>query len=128
MKLPHTLLAALFLAGCSSVPVTDDDNRAYYAKYRAAEQAGTCHVHQVAMTKENVPISYGLPIDPKAGPQQNTRQSQFPFSRLPPLGGCVISEDSPKTAEISVCPGCVAAEQRWVRSHPWDRWARSQAE
>lgn len=116
MKPPFTPLATLLLAGCAAMPITDDDWRAYHASYRAAEQSGTCHIHQTAMTRKTVPIRYGIP-DGDA-PRHDIRMSRFPFAGESPLGGCVIEPNAPKTAEVSVCPECVAAEQKWRKSHP----------
>ncbi len=114
MKPLRAFLVVLFLSGCTVA----HDYRAYYATYRAAEQSGTCHIHQAPMTKRIVPISYGFPDDAEAGPSHDTRLRRFPFTGRSPLGGCVIEPDAPRTAEASVCPECVAAEQRWVKTHP----------
>lgn len=111
-------LAALFLAGCVVSPHAEFDYRAYYDNYRAADRSGICHVHQVAMAKKVVPINYGLPPGVESGPSQEVRLKQFPFTGRSPEGGCAIEPDAPKTMEVSVCPGCVAAEQRWRKLHP----------
>jgi hypothetical protein len=107
-------LVALLLAGCTVSPVARFD----YTTYRAATQSGTCHLHQVAMTKKVVPINYGLPAEAGSGPSQDARLKQFPFTGRSPEGGCAIEPDAPKTMEVSVCPECVAEEKRWMKRHP----------
>ncbi len=118
MKPLRAFLVALLLPGCTVAPIKRYDYRAYYATYRAAEQSGTCHIHQVAMTKKIVPIHYGFPGDAEADPSQDMRLRRFPFTGRSPLGGCVIEPNASKTVEVSVCPECVAAEQRWMKAHP----------
>ena len=118
MKTLFPILSALLFAGCTITPHAEFDYRAYDDTYRAAAQSGTCHLHQVAMTKKAVPIHYGLPSEVESGPSQDLRLKRFPFTGRSPEGGCVIEPDAPKTAEVSVCPECVEAEQRWVKSHP----------
>lgn len=118
MFLKFSFLPALLLAGCAVSPVAKFDYRAYYDNYRAAERTGTCHLHQVAMTKKVVPIRYGLPAEAGSGPSQDVRLEQFPFTGHSPEGGCAIEADAPRTTEVSVCPECVAAEKRWMKLHP----------
>lgn len=113
-----SFLTALLLAGCTVSPVARFDYRAEYDTYRASERSGTCHLHQVAMTKEVVPIAYGLPAEVASGPSQEVRLKQFPFTGRSPEGGCAIAPDAPRTTEVSVCPECVAAEKRWMKLHP----------
>lgn len=115
---PLCTLAALLLAGCAVSPVAKVDYRAEYDTYRASERSGTCHLHQVAMTKKVVPINYGLPSEVGSGPSQEVRLKQFPFTGRSPEGGCAIEPDAPRTTEVSVCPECVAAEKRWMKLHP----------
>ena len=90
---------------------------ASYAKYQAAKNAGTCHVHRTPLTKETVPIQYGLPAASSGDPDTDVRMKQFPFSRQSPMGGCEVTADAPRTVEISVCSECVAAEKAWRASH-----------
>ena len=111
-------LIALLLAGCAVSPIAKFDYRAEYDTCRAVAQSGTCHLHQVGMTKKVVPINYGLPAEAESGPSQDARLKQFPFTGRSPEGGCAIKPDAPRTTEVSVCPGCVAAEQRWAKMHP----------
>lgn len=113
-----SVLLALFLAGCVVSPHAEFDHPAYYDTYRAADKSGTCHLHAVAMTKKVVPINYGLPATVESGPSSEVRLKQFPFAGRSPEGGCAIEPDAPRTAEVSVCPECVAAERRWMKLHP----------
>ncbi|MBL9156440.1 MAG: hypothetical protein JNJ70_03140 [Verrucomicrobiales bacterium] len=115
MKTLFPILSALLFAGCTTTP---EASRALYARHRASEASGVCHVHQVAMTRKTVPIQYGLPSEIESAHANDARMKRFPFTCRSPLGGCVIEPDAPKTAEVSVCPECVGAEQRWVMSHP----------
>jgi hypothetical protein len=71
----------------------------------------SCELHGFVFEKDKVPISYGLlgVGDPEAA------RAQFPNSNSWVPGGCFISDDSPKYAEVLYCRACRAAEERWRR-------------
>ena len=70
-----------------------------------------CEVHGVALERDKVKIVYGL-IEFKAGYIEAKRRL-FPNSNTVYFGGCVITDDSPKYAEVLYCRRCREAETEW---------------
>ena len=69
-----------------------------------------CERHQARMTRQSVPIEYGLPSAEFLEAAQ-----AFPHAAFE-LGGCCIGPDSPKTAYAYVCSACEAEHQTWSAS------------
>ena len=82
---------------------------------KAEEKAPThCSVHQEKLKQDNVRIRYGLPVYDKG--YWEARRKFFPHSNMYVEGGCVIMEDSPKTAKVDYCPKCRVAEAEWTKA------------
>lgn len=70
-----------------------------------------CKVHHEKLKRGKVPIHYGLPVfDPF---HEKARAARFPHANSSVLGGCIVSEDSPKEQDVSYCEGCRVAEKKW---------------
>lgn len=67
-----------------------------------------CRLHNQVMSRSLVRISYGLPMREFG----EALWRDFPNAAVQ-LGGCVISNDSPKETPAYVCPVCDAAYQAW---------------
>ncbi|HJP95845.1 MAG TPA: energy transducer TonB [Candidatus Saccharimonadales bacterium] len=80
-------------------------------------QAGKarCQVHRTALEIDKVKIVYGL-VGFKAGYSEAARQL-FPHSNKVYYGGCVLTDDSPKYAEVLYCRRCREAEAKWSIEH-----------
>jgi len=70
-----------------------------------------CLVHQVAMESRNVEIAYGMLGFPAA---ERYCQDHFPHYRDFAVGGCMVGDE--ETAQIYVCPACVAACDAYTRA------------
>lgn len=70
--------------------------------------AAVCPLHKTRMNRTDIEISYGLPV-------REFLEAYEEFAGGPgfTLGGCVISDDSPRTARGYKCDECVAAYERW---------------
>jgi hypothetical protein len=79
--------------------------------YIPADHEGkTCEVHGFKLEKDKVEIAYGLMLlDPNA----NEAAKNFPNANRSVGGGCVITDESPKYAEVLYCRACRAAEDDW---------------
>ncbi|AWI09285.1 hypothetical protein [Ereboglobus luteus] len=79
-----------------------------------------CEVHHTAMEKKKVAVIYGL-MAPEAWLRNHLRKEinylsfsrmakkEFPHARDIVFGGCEISNTSPASAYLYVCPQCVNA-------------------
>ena len=71
----------------------------------------SCPVHGTALVEKEVPVFYGMPT-----PDSDIFEidSRFPHHGLwsMPLGGCIISPDSPATEIALVCAGCHDAAKK----------------
>jgi hypothetical protein len=65
-----------------------------------------CEVHHVKMELKDVDISYGMPG--AATEADAYCDLHFPHHRNFAEGGCVVSDTSPKSGLIYICPQCVA--------------------
>lgn len=75
----------------------------------------TCEIHRVALRAGTAPIMYGMPgFTPGLF---EARRAQFPHAETEISGGCVVSDDSPKTQAVSFCPQCRQAEAKWIKEH-----------
>jgi hypothetical protein len=73
--------------------------------------APKCSVHNEPLLREQVAIRYGLV---RLSPEFRKAQSAiFPNSRSFVLGGCRVSPNNPKQKDVTFCPKCREAEQRW---------------
>jgi hypothetical protein len=111
------LIFAMCLAGCFSshdITITRLPHpRVVTADYTAGESA-VCEIHHVQMERTVVPIGYGLILpDAKAQARYAASTNAFPHAETFVLGGCVVSDDSPKSAVIYTCPACKKAASRW---------------
>src|SRR3954467_14133783 len=106
MRIISLVLISLLVGGCAStVP--------YSKRVEEAERSGICYVHHQPMTKQRLPIAYGL----IGFTQQfiDACDSQFPFAHRAILGGCVqiiVVDDpersSPAYQDAYVCSRCTA--------------------
>lgn len=67
-----------------------------------------CRLHNQAMTRSLARISYGLPMREYV----EAHYHDFPNAAVK-LGGCVITNTSPRETPAYVCPVCDAACQAW---------------
>jgi hypothetical protein len=81
--------------------------------------AAICPQHKVRMKRTDIEISYGLP-------SQEFFEASKEFMGNPgfTLGGCVVTNHSPKTERGYVCAECVAAYNRWEQKMEAEREAR----
>src|SRR5690606_31296337 len=118
MKLHLILLPLLLVSSAWAVDSAVEEAQWKKLAERAnkANETGVCPVHEMKMTKTEVPIEYGLPAPP--GPNQPTplqRAQLFPFARKFVLGGCVPIDKETHT-QIFVCSSCLTAEKQWLSS------------
>ena len=76
----------------------------------------SCSLHHITMEKRQVEIRYGMPPPPPAAEAYCIEH--FPNHRDYAVGGCVVSDDSPKSAVIYICQKCVAECNEYKRRHP----------
>ena len=81
------------------------------SRFNEAEVGKSCEVHGFVLEKDKVAISYGF-LAFGDGPAEAAR-AQFPHANSAVPGGCVVSDESPKYAEVLYCRACRAAEGRW---------------
>ena len=74
-----------------------------------------CEVHGDLLHKDKVEIAYGL-VGFKVG-YIEAQEKLFPNSNKLYYGGCVITDESPKYAEVLYCPKCRRAESKWSKAH-----------
>lgn len=70
----------------------------------------TCEVHGFKLEKDKVEIAYGLML---IGPDEYEAEKSFPHANRRVGGGCVVTDESPKYAEVLYCRACRAAEDDW---------------
>ena len=119
--------------GIQYVPVTLKTNRVYtftvteepwrsiiipkLIKVRQGDQIiydiEVCEVHKTRMEEKQVPVAYGFILPGPEAPPDDTERQSFPHRREYSLGGCVISDDSPKTEGVYVCTDCKKAYEKW---------------
>ena len=107
----------MYLAGCvgsHDVTITRLPHlQVETADYTTGESA-VCEIHHIQMEHTVVPIGYGLILpDAKAQARFAASTNEFPHANTFVLGGCVVSDDSPKRAVIYTCPECKKAASRW---------------
>ncbi|HWS54299.1 MAG TPA: TonB family protein [Pyrinomonadaceae bacterium] len=71
----------------------------------------SCEVHGFKLERDKVRIAYGLPVLDPVGAEASGRL--FPHANSWAGGGCVVTDDSPKFAEVLYCRACRAAEASW---------------
>jgi len=76
-----------------------------------------CEVHLRKMEHKEVPIEYGYFRRNPDAPSDDTEQQLFPHRLEVKGGGCAISDDSPKTANVYVCSECMKAYEKWKAEH-----------
>jgi len=74
-----------------------------------------CEVHGTALEVDKVRIVYGLTVS-RASYSKAERQ-YFPHANKVAYGGCVITDESPKYAEVLYCRRCREEEAKWIRRH-----------
>ena len=77
-----------------------------------------CPIHQVALTKIRLPITYGLLVGSALDRRDMKRAERFPYSYERVLGGCVVSKDSPQFALIHRCSECTRLAAEWMAQNP----------
>ena len=70
-----------------------------------------CEMHDEWMMVADIPISYGLPRFDEN--YMKAEKQLFPNANLRRLGGCVVSENSPRTTKGLYCESCRKAEAEW---------------
>ena len=115
----HLVLAASIVLLLSPPPAAGQDSldRLKGTVDATTKQSGVCPVHDVRMLKRTVEITYGLPAASTPPPSRDKRARDFPFGEPQYLGGCVVSDDSPKYAVVYACPRCESALKLWVKAH-----------
>ena len=99
-RMTSLAILGLLLAGCATI----DDQRL---------PPGTiCAVHGIELQTDTVKIIYGL-MQPMPGYQRE----HYPHANTWSHGGCIITDDSPKKAQVSYCPECRRAEAEWMERH-----------
>jgi hypothetical protein len=79
-------------------------------------ESDICEVHHLKMSRQQVEIRYGLPNAHDMEFLQAT-YAKFPHSGMPLEGGCVIGDNSPRSAEVFVCPRCHTEAVAWLEEH-----------
>ncbi|HEV8618349.1 MAG TPA: hypothetical protein VGQ70_02545, partial [Candidatus Udaeobacter sp.] len=74
-----------------------------------------CSLHHVKMERRKAEIAYGMLAYSKA---ESFCIDHYPNFQDYAAGGCVMSDDSPKSTAIYVCPKCVAECNEYKRQHP----------
>lgn len=74
-----------------------------------------CKVHGTILRKDKVEINYGE-VEYEDG-YVKAMKRLFPNSNKDVEGGCVITDESPKYAEVLYCQKCRRAEAKWVKAH-----------
>jgi len=80
-------------------------------------ESGICPVHHIKMQIKETQIAFGLLAVKEPQPDSKTRETRFPFARDWIVGGCIVSDGSPKTGKVFLCPKCVGAEKAWMKAH-----------
>lgn len=83
---------------------------------RTLYDATICRVHQHQMTRQTLPISYGLPLFSKE--YLEARKTRFPNANSTVLGGCSVSPDSAKHSRNFRCERCIQEERAWEEQNP----------
>jgi hypothetical protein len=100
----------------------NDDAAAHQQLVRVSEgdkvllDRSICSLHHIKMEKRKVEISYGLWAPTSEADQYCV--DHFPNYEDYALGGCVVTDNSPKSAVIYICPKCVAECNEYKRKHP----------
>jgi hypothetical protein len=102
------IILTVLVVGCSKPPKGETvvDNPRGLSKEQAV-----CEVHNAKMELKEVDISYGEPRDNEW--TGDTEHRLFPHWREYSIGGCEISENSPKTVKAYVCADCKKACEKW---------------
>jgi len=85
-------------------------------KDRTLYDATICRIHQHQMSRQTVPISYGLPLFSKEYLEE--LKTRFPNANSAVLGGCSVSPDSPKYSRSFRCERCMQEERAWEEQNP----------
>lgn len=72
-----------------------------------------CPLHKATMKRRLVPVSYGYPM----GEFMEAAERDFPHAAFT-LGGCVMSNNSPKDEPAYACVTCEVAYQAWTPPKP----------
>ena len=75
-----------------------------------------CKVHKIQMELKKIKIIYGLTNGPITGYSEEKEKS-FPNCDDEKLGGCCVSDDSPKTKIKYVCNICNQKREEWKVQH-----------
>ena len=70
-----------------------------------------CEVHKIQLQTEDVKIAYGL-MGFMPGFSEAKRRT-FPNANSVVMGGCMVSEDSPKLQAVKFCPQCRVEQKNW---------------
>ena len=74
-----------------------------------------CTIHQQELCEGTAEVQYGL-IIPKEG-YQAAEETVFPYAADCVLGGCAITDNSPKSQKVLYCPRCRQAKAEWEANH-----------
>ena len=75
----------------------------------ARSDVETCHVHNIPLVLDTVPVVYGLLAH--ISELEEAREKDFPHANTMHAFGCVVM--SWKEALVRYCPSCRKAEKRW---------------
>lgn len=73
-----------------------------------------CPVHQLHMTRQTIPISYGFPSYTSS--YLKALKTRFPCANSSVLGGCVVGPE--KYARSFRCKRCIQEERAWETENP----------
>lgn len=75
-----------------------------------------CPIHETDLLEGTASIAYGLIMLPEG--YFEARDRLFPLANATFMGGCIVSDDSPREETVKYCPDCRHAEELWIREHP----------
>ncbi len=104
-RLTTFLLLAMTCPGCGGANRIEDHRG----------DVTRCDLHDVELQEGVVPIHYGLPG--RLSNEEVNALKRFPYANTSYGGGCVVSEDSPKSAHVRFCPKCRESEASWNRDY-----------
>jgi hypothetical protein len=76
--------------------------------------AATCELHGLPLEAGTATILYGLPDRRWLAERREAAEARFPHASSFVLGGCIVSDDAPRTRNVRFCPACRAASAEWA--------------
>lgn len=79
------------------------------------DDPGVCKLHQLKMTRQLVPVTYGYVNSLRS--YLETTQNTFPNSDDPVMGGCFVGGPAQMEMEKDVCDQCNEGRNAWWKEH-----------